>query len=119
MYQVVKRLLQSGIGTVKKNELMSSVIAGAGRPVFHQERCDGCGECASACPTDAISLEETGKNSKCLTIFYAACISCGECVTVCKDSAFHMSRELSAPSASLRELQEEFVVMTKEPILEV
>ena len=44
-----------------------------------QELCTGCGNCASACPAEAI----TGERTKPYTLSEERCVGCGRCVQVC------------------------------------
>ena len=47
-------------------------------------RCDGCGQCAEACPVDAIDVQLLA------TIDPWACTGCGRCVAVCPQEAIRM-----------------------------
>ncbi|MDG6220092.1 MAG: 4Fe-4S binding protein [Candidatus Thermoplasmatota archaeon] len=44
-----------------------------------QGTCTGCGACVSACPAEAISLQDNGK----AIVDPDACIDCGACVDEC------------------------------------
>ena len=50
-----------------------------------QEKCDGCGSCVEACPTEALSVE----NGK-VVVDADACIDCGVCVDECPVEALAM-----------------------------
>ena len=45
------------------------------------EKCTGCGECVSACPLDAIVIQ----NNK--AIVDDSCAECGACIDVCPNKA--------------------------------
>lgn len=55
------------------------------------ERCTLCGSCATACPTDALELDETG-DATVLRLRAAACTACGRCVTTCPEQALGVAR---------------------------
>jgi ferredoxin len=46
-------------------------------------KCDGCGECLSSCPLDAIVLNDDGK----AVIDCEICGECGTCIDVCPRDA--------------------------------
>ena len=46
--------------------------------IVNQETCNGCGDCADACPLDAIEVQD-GKAS----VDEDTCGDCGACVDVC------------------------------------
>ena len=46
-----------------------------------QDKCSSCGECAPACPADAITSDDKP------VIIESACIRCGACLEVCPDGA--------------------------------
>ncbi len=58
-----------------------------GKPVYHAEKCIGCGACREVCPARAIELLEeepaVGRRVRRLVIHHDNCIFCGECVRCC------------------------------------
>lgn len=50
--------------------------------------CNGCGECASACPNGLIQLKQQQAT---LEIDYAPCDLCGKCAEVCPTNALHLT----------------------------
>jgi len=47
-----------------------------------------CGECAKACPTHTIELDDAGRFS----VEPTYCVSCGACVAVCREKALKLKR---------------------------
>ncbi len=58
-----------------------------GTPELQPERCRGRGDCAAACPTSAISVQDDGHGSVRWQLDYGRCIFCGRCVESCTDGA--------------------------------
>jgi len=81
----------AGFGGAVKNLGMGCVSTETKRaqhsvnmPQFNEEGdCDGCGDCADMCPTNAITLVN-GKPERAV----AECISCGTCHLVCRSNGW-------------------------------
>ncbi len=56
-------------------------------------RCNGCGACGAACPTNAAKDIVAGR------LFAADCYSCARCLTVCPHDAIRYCRRLEAAEA--------------------
>lgn len=54
--------------------------------VVNQETCNGCGECAQACPLDAIKIENEKAH-----VDPDTCGDCGACVDVCPTQSITLS----------------------------
>ncbi len=60
-----------------------------GRPVVDRAKCPaGCRDCAEACPTDAIAIDETG-----LRLDLGRCLFCTDCVDACPEQAIRYTQE--------------------------
>ncbi|MBL7114789.1 MAG: ATP-binding protein [Kiritimatiellae bacterium] len=59
------------------------------KPVWNEEKCTGCGECAQACNYNAIAVVK-GR----ALIFNEVCHSCGLCSYVCPEKALHEAPSL-------------------------
>jgi formate hydrogenlyase subunit 7 len=82
MHRVLGYLLRQGVATAK--QMFPNVDDGVrGLPKLTSRPCTGsaCGECASACPTDAITVDVKGGPRVSLDL--GACIACGLCVDIC------------------------------------
>ena len=65
-----------------------------GKPEYSYEKCLGCGACAVACPSNALSVtkdEERGLSV--WKIDYNRCIFCGRCDEVCPPESISLSKE--------------------------
>jgi Ni,Fe-hydrogenase III small subunit/ferredoxin len=60
-----------------------------GLPVVDTSKCpDGCRDCAEACPTDAIAIDDKG-----FRIDLGRCLFCTDCVDACPEHAIAYSQE--------------------------
>ncbi|RRJ94527.1 4Fe-4S dicluster domain-containing protein [Opitutaceae bacterium TAV4] len=53
-------------------------------------KCNGCADCASACPTGAITYSntnDTGNRAQLATLDLGRCLFCNECIEACPDGA--------------------------------
>ncbi len=57
-------------------------------PVCDSSKCTMCGECAKACPTHTIELDDAGRFS----VEPTYCVSCGACVSACREKALKLKR---------------------------
>lgn len=57
--------------------------------VIDKEKCDGCGTCVEACPSEAISIGDDEKAK----VNAEECVDCESCVDECPNQAISMSEE--------------------------
>ena len=57
------------------------------------DKCVGCGMCASACPFSAISMVEHTKKFKLAVIDLNKCTYCGTCIQTCKFNAIALKKD--------------------------
>ncbi|MGC4120690.1 MAG: 4Fe-4S binding protein [Myxococcales bacterium] len=92
-------------------------------PIVDLARCNGCGDCAAACPTGAVQAPQGGACSRCVKYCvsfevpcsrevrpfrYALCDACGKCVKACASRAIvwtaaSSAREAQVPTRECRE----------------
>lgn len=72
-----------------------------GRPVLNTERCDGCGACFSACPTNALMTSEQGRLS---ALDMGKCIFCGCCASACSRNVISFSHDYRLASSRREDL---------------
>lgn len=76
-----------------------------GAPALEQGRCDAVGECARACPVEAIRLTTTS-----LEIDLARCIFCGACARACPNLAMSMSQEFELATKNRKGMVRAYVI---------
>jgi len=60
-----------------------------GRPVVDRAKCPaGCRDCAEACPTDAITIDQRG-----LRLDLGRCLFCTDCVEACPDQVIRYTQD--------------------------
>jgi Ni,Fe-hydrogenase III small subunit/Pyruvate/2-oxoacid:ferredoxin oxidoreductase delta subunit len=71
-----------------------------GRPIVDWSKCpNGCRECADACPTDAITLDE---NTSRLDL--GRCLFCTDCLEACPEGAIQYSRDYRLATSTREDL---------------
>jgi hydrogenase-4 component H len=77
-----------------------------GRPVLDFDACIGCGGCATACPANALTVEE-GEKTWTLRLFYGRCLMCGLCEEVCPKDAIRLSDEYELATTNREDMEVE------------
>lgn len=67
--------------------------------VIHRERCTLCGQCAEACPVDAVRLDDG-------PLFDEGCIACYTCLRACPEQA--LQADFTRMQAGLEQRQKDF-----------
>lgn len=83
--------------------------------IFNEiDKCTGCGDCISVCPTACINLEvEAVSMSKknWVSVFdvdFSNCIFCGKCVDICDPKSLIQTKETQPAVSSVQELKISF-----------
>ena len=77
-----------------------------GKITIDVNKCRGCGLCARACPTKALtfSIEKGGR--RVLRYFAGQCIFCGLCVDACRFGAISFTRDFELATDNLSDLEQ-------------
>ncbi len=58
-----------------------------------EEKCTGCGKCATICPGKALYIEGIGKNKKAkMEPVFPQCMACNDCAAICEQGACKVVR---------------------------
>jgi formate hydrogenlyase subunit 6/NADH:ubiquinone oxidoreductase subunit I len=58
-----------------------------GTPALRPELCRASGDCATVCPTAAITVEQRGEGWALWRLDYGLCVFCGRCIEACPEDA--------------------------------
>lgn len=74
------------------------VAKAKGKVIIDEDKCKGCGLCATACPVGIVTFDKNRINAKGyhpVTISdMEKCIGCANCATMCPDSVLTIEREM-------------------------
>jgi len=90
VWQVIRARIQQGHRTISypaSEPTLPDRLRGL--PVVDRQRCRvGCHDCAEACPTDAITVDNSG-----VRLDLGRCVFCPECVEACPEGAIRHTQE--------------------------
>lgn len=72
---------------IKTFDLRNAIVTSNWMMEIDLSKCKGCGQCASACPTEAIQIVQEGEGApkrKWATLDKGLCLGCGICYSACK-----------------------------------
>ena len=87
-------------------------------------KCTGCGDCISACPVKALSMDAKLRNDgsmevKNFSINLGSCFSCGICTELCLPQSISFSKEYELAASNKGELIKEIVFGQKQRPLDI
>src|SRR6266568_7584528 len=93
MFKILQKTFKTGIATVEYPAAAARVSQHfRGRPDFDFDPWRDARPAAEACPTGAISLDESRQSRK-VTVDYGLCIYCGQCADASTDGSVRMTSE--------------------------
>ncbi|UIL50754.1 MULTISPECIES: formate hydrogenlyase complex iron-sulfur subunit [Pantoea] len=95
MLKLIKKVLKTGTVTVaypfKPLDLAANF---RGKPQYNAQQCVGCGACANACPSNALTMTTADDGASLRwQLFLGRCIFCARCEEVCPTAAIRLSSE--------------------------
>lgn len=104
MFKILQESFRVGSATADYPRLAPRLAAQfRGCPEFDFERWSDARPAAEACPTGAISIQDSG-GARQVTVDYGRCIFCGECEAASADGAVRMSRNFELAVTARRDL---------------
>jgi Ni,Fe-hydrogenase III small subunit/formate hydrogenlyase subunit 6/NADH:ubiquinone oxidoreductase subunit I len=104
MFKILQKTLGTGIATVNYPAEPARISqAFRGRPRFDFEKWKDARTAAEACPTGAISLQDTGTSRR-ITVDYGLCVFCGLCADASSDHAVQITQEFELATADRHSL---------------
>jgi Ni,Fe-hydrogenase III small subunit/formate hydrogenlyase subunit 6/NADH:ubiquinone oxidoreductase subunit I len=93
MFRIIQQTLRTGIVTTGYPRTPAQVPAAfRGKPVFDFEHWRDARPAVDVCPTEAISLCDSG-DSRTVTVDYGRCVFCGLCAEAAPDEALRITQE--------------------------
>ena len=94
MLKLIKKVLKTGTATVaypaRPLEMAENF---RGKPQYNAQQCIGCGACANACPSNALTMTHTEEGDGVRwSLFLGRCIFCARCEEVCPTAAIKLSQ---------------------------
>lgn len=104
MLRILKKTIKSGVVTIKYPYGQDiAPVWFRGKPEIYPNLCTFCGDCAKACPSGVICLNED-KGEMVLTLDCGGCIFCGLCEGVCTHDAIRLTQEYELASKTKEDL---------------
>lgn len=112
MYNIVRKFIKHGVVTVDyPNKPISNTFI-TGNPEINSQKCVGCGECISRCPTKAIKKYDNDDNKSAkLHIDIDECIFCSLCADICPNSAITMTKNFELAQKERADLRKSPIVV--------
>jgi hydrogenase-4 component H len=96
LLEVLLRPLRSPIVTRNYPHVVDVPERGnRGTPELRPDRCSASGDCADACPTAAIRVQEVAGGATIWQLDYGLCVFCGRCVEACPEGAIVATDEFA------------------------
>jgi Ni,Fe-hydrogenase III small subunit/formate hydrogenlyase subunit 6/NADH:ubiquinone oxidoreductase subunit I len=109
MFRIIRKNLEVGKVTIPYKPGTPAPPGFLGAPEIDPEKCTGCGQCISPCPTNALVIQDKRDQDKReLFLSYSACIFCGLCEPACPYEAISFKGKFELAAKRKEELTLEF-----------
>lgn len=104
MFKIIQKTIKTGIVTTSYPDEPAQISQRfRGRPTFDFERWKDAQAATEVCPTQAISLRDSG-DSRRVTVDYGLCIFCGLCAEVSSDPAVQITQDFALATSKRQNL---------------